>query len=591
MQKIISIILSILFLFLSVFVPIAADPAKSMTVGEWLTEVDKEFGMTANKSDKPYYSSITSADPYFKQVQIAYEWGVIDDKDSFKTSDAVSAEFVVKTLVEVARLESDDVIEIKDADSLKYAEQIGVAVAKGIIFLKADKSFEKFQTTYDNCVKLLTKVKEIWANQKFGLGTSSVEYAEEVVEINDTDYSVNGNKLVLSEDADVEKGDIFSVPGNDENLNGGIYKAEKVTVNGDKTVVETTEVAPEDVIDTVKFQGGITPDFRTAEIKDAQGNVIQQSIANNEGLKDKLLDKISSGSISLGSLGKAKYSFNDGGFDISVTGNIGNGITLSKSYSVSNFDVQAKFDGSLKGDIKEAYVVLNYDAVDTTAVNGSYAASLGSNLKEDVSSQSAIDQIKANIKNLNLQSGSATFPLFTVTVAIPNCPAITINLKASLRLFVNGQAELIITTSNCKGYEIINNQGRLINETTEVSKTFKATGTAEVTVGLNASICAFSQSLIDLGVEGGVGVYAYATVSFPTSAGTTTNKIDFPADAIAQATALLDNADEITVKGQADFYGIMRISVGQDSLIKKIGLSKTWTIFDRSNGTFASLTF
>ena len=60
---------------------------------------------------------------------------------------------------------------------------------------------------------------------------------------------------------------------------------------------------------------------------------------------------------------------------------------------------------------------------------------------------------------------------------------------------------------------------------------------------------------------------------------------------VAQAVAVLDDADEFHISGKATIYGILRISVGENSLMGKIGLKKSWSIFDRNNGTIAEIEF
>ena len=351
-----------------------------------------------------------------------------------------------------------------------------------------------------------------------------------------------------------------------------------------------------------------------AQVVSGEGEVIQEGVANNEGIqetidevknvisdkdalkgavKDLLVDTLSEGSFSVGSA-DVDYAFTDGGFDIAISGEVGEGINIMKSYSVSDLELLTKFDGGFEGgkaNVKEGYLKLNYDCVDTTKVSASYSASLVSGITEDISSMEIVDQIKMNFENLKLEKGTARFPVFTAHIAIPNCP-LTIKLEASVVFNIYGYAELIITTENCVGYEIIDNEGRFIYESTETApKVFNAMGTAEALVGLNCGLTIFGIQLIDVGLQGGLGVYVYATVTLPYSDFTTTSIADIPANLLAQSVAILDNADEITVSGTAQFYGIFRIALCEESITSKIGLSKTWTIYDRSNATFATINF
>lgn len=592
MQKIISIILSIIMLIFSVFIPGVGNSENNMDTGEWLAAVVDEFGMNETPySETPYYESVPADNEYFPVVQICYEWEIIDENDVIDVYADVDPEFVVKTLVLATKIESYEVRQVAKAETLKYANLIGAAAALGIIELKENGTFDAFEPTYDYCLKLLHIASDLWKSQAVEDEAATIVYS--------TDVKQNGEA--------VNKGDIFV--GED----GKLYEAVKVANNG--TAVKTEPVKLEDAVKSIDYAASFSPNMAAAEVVSGEGEVVQAGIANNEGIKetidevkdvlsdkealkgavkDLLVDTLSEGSFSVGGA-DVDYAFTEGGFNIGISGDVGNGINLAKSYSVSNLELLTKFDGSFKNgkaNVQEGYLKLNYDCVDTTKVSASYAASLVSGLTEDISSLEVVDQIKMNFENLKLEQGKASFPVFTAHIAIPNAPMITIKMEASLVFNIYGYAELIITTDNCVGYEIIDNNGRFIFERTETApKVFNAMGTAEALIGLNVALCAFGISLIDLGLEGGLGVYVYCTMTLPYADFTMTEIQDIPANVLAQSVAILDNADEITISGVADFYGVFRISLCENSITDKIGLSKTWTIVDHSNGTFATITF
>ena len=606
MQRIISVILSILMLFFGIFIPGITDPVDTITVGEWLSEVNSEFGMTTYESQDPYYETITADNAYFGDVQIAYEWGVIDSEDEIDVDAAVESEFAVKTLVNVANLEAveGEEVLIKNADVLKYAEEVAVAVTNDIVELKKNGAFDNGLISYDDAIALLAKVKEMWANQSFDVPEYDVEYTEEVNEIDTTNYAIEDNVVTLPADVNVAEGETIVLPQTADNLEGAIFAVEAVETVGDKTVVSGTPVAADEVISNVKFEGAVAPDFTTAKITDANGNVIQAATADNEGIldgvkdkvkdvvTDKLVEKLTNVSFDIGKF-NVKASIKEDGFDIAIAGNIVNGVNVAKTYSASNLDIQAKLDGNLvNSDIKEAYILLDYDAVDTTVVDGSYAASLVSDYAGDTTGLEVLEQIEKNFSELRLQNGGgAKIDVFTVDIPIPNCPSVTVSLDVSIVFNVYGQAKLVVTSHNCKGYEIINNKGRFINETVENNIDFTATGIAEATVGFGVGLGILTYDLMDLYLRGGVGAFVVANVNIPTDAGETTVSTNVPADVIAEATAVLDDADKIDVNGVAQFYGILYVAVGQNSLMSKVGLDKAWTIYDRSNGVFATINF
>ncbi len=585
MNKIISWILSIVMLVLSFF-GIGTGNEVGMTKGEWLNKMCATLGYETEDA-----------------VQLCLDLKIIDADDVNDVDEAADTEFVFGTLKNAATVLGVD-----------YAKVTAEAIKQGILNekeeLKADAK-DAADAYYD----ILVILKDLANNKDVEDKAAEIVYADNVVELTTEDYEINGNVVTLPEDTALSVGDVFTVPQVSGNLEGGIYEVVSVKETANGVVVETKEAELEDVVTSLDYAATFSPNMAAAQVISGEGEVIQAGVANNEGIKetidevkgiltdkdalkgavkDLLVDTLSEGSFSIGDA-DVDYAFTEGGFDIAISGDVGEGINISKSYSVSNLELLTKFDGSFKNGkstVKEGYLKLNYDCVDTTKVSGSYSASLVSGITEDISSMEVVDQIKMNFENLKLEKGTARFPVFTAHIAIPNAPSITIKMEASVVFNVYGYAELIITTENCVGYEIIDNNGRFIYESTETApKVFNAMGTAEALIGLNVGLCAFGISLIDVGLQGGLGVYVYATVTLPYADYTTTSIEDIPANLLAQSVAILDNADEITVSGTAQFYGIFRISLCEDSITSKIGLSKTWTIVDRSNGTFATINF
>lgn len=589
MKQIISWILSIVMLILSAF-GIGAGNDLDMTKGDWLNEMAATLGLEVAE-DK------TAADA-------CLEWGIIEDDDMNDLDEAANADFIFGTLKAAAAKLGVD-----------YATLTKAAIEKGFLDAK-EQLMGDAKEAADAAYGILGILKDLADNKEVEDEAAKIAYAKGVVEVNE-DYSVNGSTVILPAGTELAAGDVFTVPQVSGNLAGGIYEAVSVKETANGVVVETKEAKLEDAIDSLEYAASFSPNMAAAQVVSGEGEVIQEGVANNEGIKetidevknvlsdkealkgaikDLLVDTLSEGSFDVGDA-TIDYAFKDGGFDIGISGNVGKGINVSKSYSVSNLELLTKFDGSFKGgktNVQEGYLKLNYDCVDTTKVSGSYAASLVSTLDEDISSLEVAEQIKQNFSNLKLQEGTASFPVFTAHIAVPNAPSITIKMEASVVINVYGYAELIITTENCVGYEIIDNNGRFIFERRETApKTFNAMGTAEALIGLNVGLCAFGIQLIDVGLQGGLGVYVYCTMTLPSNTDFVMTTIeDIPANVLAQSVAILDNADEITVSGVADFYGVFRISLCENSITDKIGLSKTWTIVDHNNGgTFATITF
>ncbi|MBQ7581154.1 MAG: hypothetical protein IJU39_07610 [Clostridia bacterium] len=597
MQRIISVILSILILLFGTLIPGLANKEKGITQGEWLSKVDSEFGMNTYESQKPYYPNVTPENKYFAAVQIAYEWGVIDSSDKIDTEANVTNEFGAKTLVKVANLEAVEGKEvlIKNADDLKYANEVAIAVTHDLAKLKADNSFMVVDLAYDQAVKALEKTKEIWSGLKLSSKSAAeVEYSEPVNEIATNDYVIDGDKVTLPAGTQVNAGETIVLPQNAENVEGAVMSVESVKTVDGKTVVEATPVDAEEVIESVKFEGAVTPNLSASKITDAQGNVIQTASIDNEGaLADLIKSKLSNFSFNVGAA-KVNVSVKDNGFDVSIGGSVCDGVYLSDTFSVSNLVVQTKLDANIaQGNIKEAYVVLDYDCTNTASVTGAQNWGLVSENTDDNSSLSLIDQIKANLSDLKLKAGAySKINVFSVAVPIPDCPEITITLDISLQLSVSGRAELVISSHNYNGFEIINNKGRFINATTQRSNSFNAYGSAEATGCISVGVGVLTYDVMDLDVNAGLGATVYTNITLPAKGDDVTSiSEELPADMVAQAVAVLDDADEFGISGKVTIYGILRISVGENSLMGKIGLKKSWSIFDKNNGTIFEYEF
>lgn len=588
MNKIISWILSIVMLVLSFF-GIGTGNEIGMKKGEWLNEMVATLGFAVEEGKDA--------------AQVCLDRGIITEDDLNDLDEAADATFVFGTLKKAA-----EEVGVDYATLTKAAIEAGLLKAENQ--LKADAK-DAADAYYD----ILGILKDLANDKEVADEAAQIVYEEDVVAVESADYAINGNTVVLPAGTALTAGDVFTVPQKNGNLEGGIFEAVSVKETANGVVVETKEAELEDVVESLDYAASFSPNMAAAQVVSGEGEVIQEGVANNEGiketidevkdvlsskekldgaLKDLVIDTVSEGSFSVGDA-DVDYAFTDGGFDIAISGPVGEGINIMKSYSISNLELLTKFDGTFengKSNVKEGYLKLNYDCVDTTKVSASYSASLVSGVTEDISSMEIVDQIKMNFENLKLEKGTAEFPVFTAHIAIPNAGPLTIKLKASVVFNIYGYAELIITTENCVGYEIIDNQGRFIYESRETApKIFNAMGTAEALVGLNCGLTIFGIQLIDVGLQGGLGVYVYATVTLPYSDFTTTSIEDIPANLLAQSVAILDNADEITVSGTAQFYGIFRISLCEESITSKIGLSKTWTICDRSNATFATINF
>ncbi|MEI6578869.1 MAG: hypothetical protein WCN92_05330 [Eubacteriales bacterium] len=175
-QKLTAWVMSAVMALLSVFVPGLAKPIEGISVGEWLIMVNEEFGMsTVSCTPTPWYADITaiSAPMYFKDVQTAYDWGVInqfDNKTVFLAGliKPVTTAFVATTLVRAANLAPGAGSDNADAAIAKL-------VGMGLLSLNIWGGVKALSVA--DVKALLVKVRAIWAEVDFG--TPAVQAASQ----------------------------------------------------------------------------------------------------------------------------------------------------------------------------------------------------------------------------------------------------------------------------------------------------------------------------------------------------------------------------------------------------------------------------
>ena len=273
----------------------------------------------------------------------------------------------------------------------------------------------------------------------------------------------------------------------------------------------------------------------------------------------------------------------DGGFDVSVGGSF-KGVYINKSYEVRNFNVDTKFDGALSvNEVKHSYVLVDYDLKDTTTVTGSKSWSLDeSELPEGTDSTDFFGRVEYGL--FEMKGGSESeIEVFSVDVAIPNCPAITIGITAKFVITFDGRVDLVITSHEQKGVEIIDNKVRAISVETPGMTDFTAQARVEAVLGLYVDISIVSIVLVDVGVEVGLGVH----VTVHLTCGASTHNLDIPYDFLMDMNWTLPNGEELGGTINFKVYGIVTISVGENSdILEPLGLCKTWRLVTEENGTF-----
>lgn len=594
MTKIISIIVSIIMLVMtSIFPGFVWPGTETVETGTFLEQVDEAFGYLPG----PTVDTILGVEPtneYYLAVSAAANNDVLVDYETIDVTASVTPEFVATVLVNAAGVPVGEVnTVIENATSIKNVAKVSAAVENGIITLDVNNKLGLGAMSADEVTAAIEKA--------VSLRGTFTEEADDLVLVDGvktvSDYTVDGDSIVVPASTDIAAGDVYVVEQSDEIMTGAAYKAESVEVVGDTKVVTNSEVAIEDVIEKIDYEGTTDVDFATAMITDGNGEVLSDGYLDTNAIsKDdimKTLKKLANVSFSVKGF-NIKAKITDTGLNFSVSKSVCDGVTLSKAYELTNLTVDAKADMNVaKLNFNEVYLKFNYDLKDTTTISGSYAKTFGEEVTT-VGEKLSGDSFWAKAVNKYALSklDSTSIKLFTFTLPLGSTP-LSITFDVLLNIDVNGRMEIVVVSEEMHGVEIINNKVSTINNSTVVDRQTSIYGQFELRLGLDVALGLYGYALVDVCVEGGVGAYVEAHAKYVDANGNPVvqSTLTIPVDYLKEFAAGANTEGEIDISGHADIYGILNVSVGNHSAIGKVGLKKTWTIYDRSNGVFASIDF
>jgi hypothetical protein len=580
MEKILSIIMAIVMLVVSSFVPGFVMPGtETMTVNEWLAEVNEAFNLNV-------LQGITGS----SDLEIAETWGVIVDyePENLDLEAPVAADFVATTLVNAANLEATAeellAVTIRNSSELPTYEKVAVAVARGVIETNAIGMVPTYAMDKADAMEALKVAVDLWENRGFDGEEYAIDYVDGVKEI-DADFTADGNVLTFAEETDLVAGDVF-VAGNEA------FVADVVEGN----TVTTSEADAKEVIETVDYEGSFSPVLQTAAITDGNGEVISEGAdftgvdgfdlkkEINEILRDaNLIQSLANISFSVGGFKvKVKVTGTDSLY-ISIGKSLGNGhVNVLKEYELSDLKINAKFDADIKAlKFNEVYLTSTYDLVDTTTFSGSYTASLVEReLGEGADAVTFLDRVKGGL--FDVAEGETQIDIAKFDIPIGNT-SLTIGLNFSLVIGVDGYIKFIVTSENQTGIEIINNKARIIYEEEVLDNQIDAYGNFSICLGFGIGLGILGYEIVDARVIGGIGAEVFATLKFVDANGEVISEAteNVAIDAVSAAVVDSDLDIDVDLRGEVRLYGILRVELGKDSLLGEIGLDQSWTFYDR----------
>ena len=588
--KIISIILSIVMTIMtSIFPGFVWPGTETMEKGEFLAHVGEAFGYQLQDTGDTYFG-LEPGDEYYDAVAAAAEYDVLVDYDEIRIYEAADAEFVATVLVNAAGLEIDETVEIANAADFANIAKVSTAVAYELIPIDADGNV----STAAMSVNDITAAIAVAAGLRFVPDETFEEFtlAEGVKTVDE--FEIEDDAIVLDVASDIVAGDIFVA-------DDAAFKAEAVEVVDGQKVVTTSDVAIDEVIEKIDYEGTTDVNFGTAMIIDGNGEVISDGLFDTEGLSADQIDNIIHGILlTIGDINFSVGDFNINaaatktGLDFAISTSPVDGVVVTKDYSLSNLSVDAKADVNIKTlSFNEVYLNASYDLVDKTTIAGSYYKEFGE-VVETEGEKLEEGKVFNDLVNKYLLSkmDSSSIKLFTVVVPIGTTP-LTFNFDIMLHIGVNGRMTITVVSEEFHGVSIINNKVSKVNDSKVIDRVVDIYGEFEIMLGLGIGLGLFGYTIVDVEVFGGIGAWVEATARFVDENGNPVFQSTYavPVDYLAEVAAGMDFEGDIEIVGHADIYGILKVGVGENSVLSMVGLCKTWTIYDRTNATFASIEF
>ena len=271
----------------------------TITRAEWLHDLTVMFDMTVEKDNMPddYFSDVTSAHVYYKDIMMAAEFGVIDIEagQKVKPDEAATREFAAHTLNYCLGYKLEDkTYTYKDTTGIKYPDDTQIAINRGWFALESGRFNPEKTITKSEIENMVSDAKTVQQSTQIDeYYKNNYEFTSNVIEI-PQDVSVyvdkDKNVTIVNCPKKITVGDTFAVY---ENGVAQVYTAKGITVDGSDTVIVTNDVDIDKVTESVDAQGTEEGDLKQAEaVGDAQityieGGTEEQAYENGRAYRSR----------------------------------------------------------------------------------------------------------------------------------------------------------------------------------------------------------------------------------------------------------------------------------------------------------------
>lgn len=495
---------------------------QSITKGEWISKLNKAFGMESYTETAPYCKNVNATSEYYDDTQIAFEWNVLNKSDTYNPNEIATKEFAIVTLINAGEFCE---ISLPNEQKIKCAAQYGFINDDAMLKIQLKKPLKR-----NDADELLNAIQTAWAEKTFDHVIEDIDFFDTIKDYSNTNsadirnFKVADNKIYIPETDEVEiaAGDIYVLPATSENIGVSSYKAQKVEYENGYIVItnEDEKVDFEDIVKELKVEETFTPDLLSSGVAyDGEGNVITLSAAQNDDIKiSNLVNNSATNDIySLGSGHSGSIGFKKGDYEIS--GNI--------TSTTISFTVKKKINESMKGffgvsidriqvtndidfswgKLHSATSKIDYKVQVTGGVEGEFYSN------EYVLAPWHSNQVNHFIKNIKTafyggwkdKNAPGTTSINICSIPIASAGIVVLNLNVKVKITLEGTFEVEVTIDGTKGVQYKNGNVRWI-KTNNVDVNAKLNAKLEVTPSVSFSVNILAKAVIGLGIDGGLGI-------------------------------------------------------------------------------------
>lgn len=466
-----------------VAIAINTKPDEGITRYEWVRMLTERFEITGYQAETPYFKDVVPESEYFAFVQAAYEWGIIDNKSSFKGDKVADGKFITLTAMKAIgkykiRIYLGMAKEPDDKDYLDLALQEGLITKKQ---LRSGISIEESAAVLD-------KAEEMYLSTLWRDDYVEYTYQDGVKELQEgTVLSVNEDVSEMTAEGEtvqsLSTGEIiiFTHPVTGEKL------AKEITAIGDDGTLKLADASLDRIFETLMLSDitSVTADDIMRGRHDNIGqSVIQTSSPESEytampvfNIEKAAHNKGFSVSVKADEEGITVTSHNNDTSEeatISINDTLGEGNSISATLDISRIDIGLEAYGSLDG--------LEY---------------LNVQVESDINCKSEIKLTREK-----------KIPLFEGMIPIAGIAQAKIQF--SIVFSVDGTISLEADIPAQFAADYVKEAGVRVNAAAEMNPLITANCTTEVKINIAPGIAILGYDV--LGLEANVGVQADAQV-------------------------------------------------------------------------------